>query len=302
MKRCANSGSLATSGWAILRATVLASQESTRYLPSSRCPAGGRESVMSIAMQFRGAEVALPRLPQGRGQALCQAAAGGRCAVTDGAPGAGSGAGLPGRIVIAGAGLAGLRTAEELRGRGYSGSITLIGAEHRPPYDRPPLSKQLMLGKADDATLLSAESGLEVDLRLGERAEGFEADGQRGGLLRSDRGSHRFDRLVLATGARPVSLPGQGRQRFLRTMDDALALRALLRPGLRLAIVGAGWIGAELATAAAAAGAAVTVVEAGPAPLAAALGADIGKLTVPWYAAAGVDLRLSTPVASVEDG
>ena len=86
--------------------------------------------------------------------------------------------------------------------------------------------------------------------------------------------------------------PATGRQRFLRTYDDALALRDLLRPGLRLAIVGAGWIGAELATAAAAHGSQVTVVEAGPAPLAAAIGAPVGAQTARWYAAAGVDLRV----------
>jgi 3-phenylpropionate/trans-cinnamate dioxygenase ferredoxin reductase component len=107
---------------------------------------------------------------------------------------------------------------------------------------------------------------------------------------------------VLATGAVPVGLPGPGRQRFLRTYDDALALRALLRPGLRLAIVGAGWIGAELATAAAKAGCRVTVVEAGPAPLATALGAEAGSRTAPWYHRAGVELRTGTGVESVGRG
>jgi 3-phenylpropionate/trans-cinnamate dioxygenase ferredoxin reductase component len=106
----------------------------------------------------------------------------------------------------------------------------------------------------------------------------------------------------VATGAVPVALPGPGPQRFLRTYDDALALRALLRPGLRLAIVGAGWIGAEVATAAAAAGCEVTVVEAGPAPLATAIGAEVGARTVRWYERAGVDLRTGTAVESVQPG
>src|ERR1035441_9126381 len=88
------------------------------------------------------------------------------------------------------------------------------------------------------------------------------ASGLADGVLRTDRGEYRFDRLALTTGARPVALPGTGRQRFLRTIDDALELRQLLLPGLRLAIVGAGWIGAELATAAAARGCRVTVLEA----------------------------------------
>ena len=99
-----------------------------------------------------------------------------------------------------------------------------------------------------------------------------------------------------------MTLPGPGPQRVLRTYDDALALRALLRPGLRLAIVGAGWIGAELATAAAAAGCRVTVVEAGPAPLAGALGAAAGARTAPWYEQAAVELRTGTAVESVERG
>jgi 3-phenylpropionate/trans-cinnamate dioxygenase ferredoxin reductase subunit len=107
---------------------------------------------------------------------------------------------------------------------------------------------------------------------------------------------------VLATGALPVTLPGEGQQRFLRSYDDALALRDLLGPGLRLAIVGAGWIGAELATAAAARGGQVTVVEAGPAPLASAVGAPVGSQTARWYAAAGVDLRVGVSVAAVQPG
>jgi 3-phenylpropionate/trans-cinnamate dioxygenase ferredoxin reductase subunit len=203
----------------------------------------------------------------------------------------------PERIVLAGGGLAGLRTLEVLRARGYSGAVTLVGAEKRPPYDRPPLSKRVMLGELADTTLREDLDGLGGEVRLGETATALEP-----GLLRTDQGEHRFDRLVLATGAAPVSLPGSGPQRFLRTLDEALTLRELLRPGLRLAIVGAGWIGAELATAAAARGCRVTVVEAAAAPLTAAVGAEIGALTVPWYAAAGVELRLGQPVESVEPG
>jgi 3-phenylpropionate/trans-cinnamate dioxygenase ferredoxin reductase component len=203
----------------------------------------------------------------------------------------------PERIVLAGGGLAGLRTLEVLRARGYSGAVTLVGAEKRPPYDRPPLTKRVMLGELADTTLREDLDGLGSDVRLGETATGLEP-----GLLRTDQGEHRFDRLVLATGATPVALPGTGRQRFLRTLDEALTLRALLRPGLRLAIVGAGWIGAELATAAAAQGCRVTVVEAAAAPLTTAVGAEIGALTAPWYEAAGVELRVDQPVKSVEPG
>jgi 3-phenylpropionate/trans-cinnamate dioxygenase ferredoxin reductase subunit len=213
-----------------------------------------------------------------------------------GAPNA-AGLASPERIVVVGGGLAGLRTVEELRTQGYAGAVTLIGAESRPPYDRPPLSKQLMVGAADDTSLRDELDSLGAIVLLGERAIGL---GE--GVLSTDRGDYPFDRLVIATGARPVALPGPGRQRFLRTIDDALALRERLVPGVRLAIVGAGWIGAELATAAAARGCQVSVVEAGQAPLAAAVGAEIGALTTAWYADAGVDLLLGQAVESVQDG
>jgi len=199
------------------------------------------------------------------------------------------------RVVIAGAGLAGLRTAEELRGKGYSGAITMVGAEPRPPYDRPPLTKKFMTGQLDDTTLAADPAALGLDLRLAEAATGLD-----GPVLRTDRGEHAFDALVVATGAAPVGLPGSGGQQFLRTFDDACALREALRPGTRLAVVGAGWIGAELATTALARGCQVTVVEAAPSPLAGALGEEVGSTTVPWYADAGVDLRLGQPVESVE--
>jgi 3-phenylpropionate/trans-cinnamate dioxygenase ferredoxin reductase component len=201
------------------------------------------------------------------------------------------------QIVVVGAGLAGLRTVEELRSAGFAGQITMIGAETRPPYDRPPLSKQLMAGKVDDTSLREELDSLGARVRLGERAELLSQ-----GVVRTDQGEYSFDRLAIATGARPIALPGPGRQRFLRSIDDALALRALLKPGLRLAIIGAGWIGAELATAAVAKGCAVHVVEAGPAPLAVAIGAEVGSRTARWYAEAGVDLVLDQRVESVQDG
>ncbi len=216
------------------------------------------------------------------------------------------------QVVIVGGGLAGLRTAEELRARDFSGQITMIAAESRPPYDRPPLSKQALLaGEADparvaaelDTTLRADFAALGVDLHLGEPATGLDlVPPGTAGRVRTAHGEYPFDRLVVATGAEPVALPGPGRQRFLRTHEDALELRARLRPGVRLVIVGAGWIGAELATAAAARGCQVTVVEAGPAPLAGAVGAEVGARTIPWYAAAGVELRTSQPVEAAEDG
>ena len=224
----------------------------------------------------------------------------------------------PERTVVTGAGLAGFRTVEELRRRGYSGQLTLIGAEDRPPYDRPPLSKRVLTDGIDPS--LNADfASLDVDFRPAETAVALEAPAPaapaspapaspgpaqpaRESALITNRDKYAFDHLVIATGSVPVTLPGPGPQRVLRTYDDALALRALLRPGLRLAIVGAGWVGAELATAAAAAGCQVTVVEAGPAPLAGALGAAAGARTAPWYEQAGVELRTGTAVESVERG
>jgi 3-phenylpropionate/trans-cinnamate dioxygenase ferredoxin reductase component len=203
----------------------------------------------------------------------------------------------PARVVVAGAGLAGLRTVEELRARGYQGPVTLIGAEQRPPYDRPPLSKKLLTGELDDTSLRADLDALGTDVRLGETATAIGP-----GTLSTDAGDHDFDALVLATGATPVRLPGPGRQHVLRTIDDALALRALLRPGTRLCVVGAGWIGAELSTAAASRGCRVTVLEAAGAPLAAAIGSEVGAITERWYAEAGVDLRLGQKVGSIEDG
>jgi 3-phenylpropionate/trans-cinnamate dioxygenase ferredoxin reductase subunit len=200
------------------------------------------------------------------------------------------------RVIIAGGGLAGLRTAETLRSRGYDGRLTLISAEHHRPYDRPPLSKAVLRGETDDTTVTADWDGLGCELMLGARATGL------GDTLETTRGPLGFDALVIATGAAPVRLPGDGPQRVLRTIEDARALRTELRPGARVVIVGAGWIGAEVATAAAAAGCRVTVMEAADAPLAAAIGAEAGAPTARWYAEAGVELRFGVKAAAVGHG
>jgi NADPH-dependent 2,4-dienoyl-CoA reductase/sulfur reductase-like enzyme len=196
-------------------------------------------------------------------------------------------------IVVVGAGLAGLQTVVALRGQGYAGRLTLLGAEAEPPYDRPPLSKELLRGDVESSALEADWAALDVDLRLGVRVHEV-----GDGVLGTDASEVAFESCVLATGAEPRRLPGAGAT--LRTRADALALRSALRPGHRLVMVGAGWIGAEVATAAAARGAQVTVVEALDEPLAAALPAEVGRRMQPWWSS--VDLRLGAVVDAVEPG
>ncbi|ACZ85742.1 NAD(P)/FAD-dependent oxidoreductase [Streptosporangium roseum] len=199
-------------------------------------------------------------------------------------------------VVVVGAGLAGVRSVEALRARGFGGTITLIGEETHRPYDRPPLSKSVLLGETDSTVVDSDLDALEVDFRAGVAAKGL-----REGVVETTEGELAYGGLVIATGARPIRLRGDGPQHVLRTIDDALELRALLTSGTKVAVIGAGWIGAEVATAARRAGCEVTVVEAAGVPLSAALG-PVGAHTVSWYAQAGVDLRLGTAVASVDQG
>jgi 3-phenylpropionate/trans-cinnamate dioxygenase ferredoxin reductase subunit len=206
-------------------------------------------------------------------------------------------------VIVVGGGLAGVRAVEALRSKGYGGALTLVSAERHPPYDRPPLSKAVLAGESDDTTVDADWDALRCDLLLGERATGLGLDAPgRGGVLASTAGDLPFDGLVIATGATPVTLPGDGPQHVLRTVDDARDLRSRLTEGARIVIVGAGWIGAEVATTAAKKGCRVTVVEAADTPVANAIGPEVGALTAPWYAEAGVELRTGVKVASVEEG
>ncbi|WP_396448001.1 NAD(P)/FAD-dependent oxidoreductase [Actinomadura sp.] len=207
------------------------------------------------------------------------------------------------KVIVVGGGLAGVRAVEALRSKGYEGALTLVSAERHRPYDRPPLSKAVLAGESDDTTVDADWDALRCELLLGERATALRLDGPgRGGVLASTAGDLRFDGLVIATGAAPVTLPGEGRQHVLRTIDDARDLRSRLTAGARIVIVGAGWIGAEVATTAAKRGCRVTVVEAADTPLANAIGPEVGALTAPWYAEAGVELRTGVKVAAVDGG
>jgi NADPH-dependent 2,4-dienoyl-CoA reductase/sulfur reductase-like enzyme len=199
------------------------------------------------------------------------------------------------RVEVVGGGLAGLQTEAALRAQGYDGALTLLGAEPHPPYDRPPLSKAVLMGESDDSTLEADWAGWDVDLRLGQTATGL-ADG----VLETDAGDVGFDRIVVATGARPLRLPGADTALTLRTREDALTLRSRLRHGSRLVVVGAGWIGAEVATAAVKAGVEVTVVEALDLPLGNAMPPEIATRMLPWWSP--VDLRLGEAVDAVEPG
>lgn len=204
----------------------------------------------------------------------------------------------PASVVVVGAGLAGAAAVAALRAEGFAGRLTVLGAEGLPPYDRPPLSKELFA--RTEPVWLADDLGLTLpadDVRLAAPATGLAATPD-GVVVRTADGEVAADAAVLATGARAVLPAGWDGVRTLHTAADAAALRGVLAPGVRLVVVGAGWIGAEVAGVAAARGVDVTVVEAGPAPLAAALGPVVGALTAGWYAAAGVRLVIGTPVAA----
>lgn len=202
-------------------------------------------------------------------------------------------------VAVVGASLAGLRSVEELRGQGFDGRIVVIGEEVYAPYDRPPLSKAFLAGTlpAEDLSLSDEDFGAEW--HLGVRAERI--DPSSGSIHLSSGEVLRTDGVVIATGGRPRTLPGTealAGVHTLRTIDDALALQADLRPAARVVVVGAGWIGSEVASTCRSLGHDVTVVEAAPVPMERALGPVLGALCAELHADHGVDLRLGIGVES----
>ncbi|WP_216677562.1 NAD(P)/FAD-dependent oxidoreductase [Streptomyces sp. MNP-20] len=198
--------------------------------------------------------------------------------------------------------MAGVQTAVALRERGFTGPVTLIGAEPHQPYDRPPLSKAVLLGKAEGSAFDIDFEALGIELRLGVEVTGVRPADH---ALDTAAGPVGYESLVLATGAEPIRLPGSDGVpgvHLLRTLDDAERLRPVLAEQHDVVVVGAGWIGAEFATAARDAGCAVTVVEASGRPLAGALPAEVAAPMAGWYAEAGAELRTHARVARVEPG
>ncbi|MET9857643.1 FAD-dependent oxidoreductase [Streptomyces sp. NPDC006450] len=198
--------------------------------------------------------------------------------------------------------MAGVQTAVALREQGWTGPVTLLGAEPHQPYDRPPLSKAVLLGKAEDSAFDVDFEELGIELRLGVEVTGLRAADRE---VDTEAGPVPYEFLVLATGAVPLTLPGaEGVPgvHLLRTLDDAARLRPVLAAGSAVVVVGAGWIGAEFATAARDAGCAVTVVEAADRVLAGALPPEVAEPMGRWYAEAGAELLTGARVASVEPG
>jgi NADPH-dependent 2,4-dienoyl-CoA reductase/sulfur reductase-like enzyme len=206
------------------------------------------------------------------------------------------------RVLVVGGGMAGLHTVRSLREKGFHGAVTLLGEENHAPYDRPPLSKAVLAGSGRAAVEEVGELAFafdfaesEIECRFGERAVGWAP-----GVVTTDTGAElRHDRLVVATGSIPIRL---GFGETLRTYEDALRLRERIIGGKPLAIVGAGWIGAEVATAARNAGTEVVVHEARERPLAAIFPAPVGQAMAGWYAEAGAKLKCSDAVSGPPAG
>jgi NADPH-dependent 2,4-dienoyl-CoA reductase/sulfur reductase-like enzyme len=202
--------------------------------------------------------------------------------------------------VVVGGSAAGLAAAETLRREGYAGRLTLIGEELDAPYDRPPLSKQILASQWESERLVlrtEAElAALDLDLRLGVAATGLDLAGRTVALADGTRVP--YDGLIIATGVRPRRLPGQGAH-VMRTVDDALTLRKRLGPGRRLVVVGAGFLGAESAAVARGLGCDVVLLEPAPVPLAHAVGAQVGGVFAEVHREHGVELRTGVTVSAV---
>jgi NADPH-dependent 2,4-dienoyl-CoA reductase/sulfur reductase-like enzyme len=205
-------------------------------------------------------------------------------------------------MVVAGAGLAGFRVAQALRKNGYAGSVTLVGDEVHPPYDRPPLSKQILAGSSADGTAFLTSGDelelLQIDWRGGVAATALDTDSRR--VILSDETAEHFDRLVIATGATPQLIPGARELSgvyVLRTLDDATRLREAARGARRVCVLGGGVLGCEIAATLAGAGTPVVVVELAESLLARIL--PVGSVSARverMHLAAGVEVLLGRRV------
>ncbi|WP_062202863.1 NAD(P)/FAD-dependent oxidoreductase [Demequina salsinemoris] len=204
------------------------------------------------------------------------------------------------RLVVVGASLAGLRAVESSRRAGFDGEIVLLGAERHLPYDRPPLSKRYLVGEAEADTWRTEDEirgELGVDLRLGVAATGLRPADH---VVETTDGDVRYDRLIIATGASPrtlPSLPDLDGIVTLRTLDDADDLRRRIVPGSHVTVLGAGFIGSEIASSAEKIGAYATVVEAAPVPLVRAVGDEVGAALARLHPRNGTRLLLGTHIA-----
>ncbi|KAA5833610.1 NAD(P)/FAD-dependent oxidoreductase [Saccharopolyspora hirsuta] len=209
------------------------------------------------------------------------------------------------RFVIVGAGMAGAKGAEALRALGFDGRIALLGDEPHRPYERPPLSKDYLLGKSGfDAAYVHEEGWYaenRVDLQLGVSVQRIDRALRQVEL--SDGNRIDFDKLLLATGAHPRSLPVPGADAegvlHLRNVEDSDRIKRTLARVERLVVVGAGWIGLEVTAAARTAGVAVTVVETAELPLLRVLGPEVAQVFADLHRAHGVEFRFGTAVDEI---
>ena len=208
-------------------------------------------------------------------------------------------------LAIVGASLAGLSAARAARAQGFTGRLVIIGDEPHRPYDRPPLSKDFLLGAitAEDLFLEADADELQAEWLLGAGAASLDADSRT--VLLKDGRTVQADGIVIATGARARQLPtlaGLSNVFSLRTLADAQSLAPELVPGSRMAVIGAGFIGAEVASAAASRGMEVTMIDTKPVPFAAQLGAEMGAVVARLHAANGVELVSSATIADFYSG
>jgi len=208
-------------------------------------------------------------------------------------------------FVVVGGGLTAAKAVEELRSAGYDGDVVVFGEEHHLPYERPPLSKGYLLGDDELESAFVHDPDWydqnDVDLRLGQRVTGLDTAAK---VVRTDAGDQAYDKLLLATGSTPRHLAmaddSGAPVAYLRTIEDSQHLKETFASGTSVAIIGAGWIGLETASAARKAGADVTVLESLDLPLLRVLGPEVAQVFADLHTEHGVDLRLGVQVSAIE--